>query len=426
MRILIVSYSDSIGGASRAIVRIHSALVAFAKELDVSSTLRVILSDGKTPNVVAGFPKVSRHDRIIRSLKIKLEGLKRGVFLRSGGSGLSSSAHVFTGLGVEIETSDADVVLLNWLGDQTISLEELRKVSKPIVLRHADMWFLLPLAHYPPDAVESSIRNSARELLNFVLFFWRENQRHQVKREFLESNVVGTISPSVWLRDASSSHESLKGLPHVHIPNTIDTDFWSPVPATEARKAMNIPEKVFSIGFGASGGLRDPRKGGSLLIAALKSLRARMPSATSQFRLDVFGQERPKDDRGLEFVNFHGQLSSDELRHFYSAVDVFVTLPAIEGFPNTVVEAASCARPSIATDIPGMRGIIDDGETGFLVNSGDVEGLSKKIYELYSNPRLLRDAGLRARGLAIERWSARSVASSYANFLRSVSGAGRL
>lgn len=421
LRLLIVSYSDFSGGASRAISRVHTALVEFGEEIGISSTLRVIRSDGKTPKVVSGFPKMSAKSRILRNSMVGFETLKRKLFSILGGSGFSSSAHITTGMGAEINNSDADIVLLNWIGDRTVSLEELSEVRKPIVLRNADMWFLLPLAHYPRFKHGKSLRGFFLTTLDYLFFYRREENRGAVKKNFLRTKVLGTVSPSEWLHELSAAHECLAGVEHVVIPNPVDADFWFPVPKHEARQRLGIPDEVFSIGFGADGGLRDQRKGGYALLEAVEILNRQLPSGVEKIRVEIFGQA-VGTKRGAESIIFHGVLSSEQLRDFYSAVDIFVTLPTIEGFPNTVVEAASCGTPTVATDIPGMRSVIEPDKTGLLVPTANLPDLVAKLGFALGDEQWLREASRRARERSKILWSPRAVAIQYANFLWSVSG----
>lgn len=416
LRVLIVTYSDFMGGASRAISRIHSALVKFGPTMGVSSTLRVIVSDGETTDVVAGFPEVPPLRRVLRAAGIKQQALKSSLFRFLGGDGLMSTARISTGLGAEIEASDADVVLLNWLGDQTVSLEELSKVTKPVVLRNADMWFLLPITHYPKSPAGQSLRGFMLNLLRYVLFFQHERRRERVKRAFLKKKVVGTVSPSAWLRDASAAHQSLAGKENVHIPNNVDTDFWSPVSKAEARLRLGIAGDDFSVGFGAAGGLRDPRKGGALLVKAFQSLQKQLSSDSRGLRLDIFGEDSPANGTGLPSVFFHGTMSNEQLKDFYSAIDIFVTLPSIEGFPNTVVEAASCGTPTIAPNIPGMADIIEDHVSGMLVPRENADELVDRIEFAYRNEDWLYDSGIQARQRALTLWAPSVIARRYADF----------
>ena len=64
---------------------------------------------------------------------------------------------------------------------------------------------------------------------------------------------------------------------------------------------------------------------------------------------------------------------------------------AIEGWGITVIEAGACGTPSVASDAPGLREALLDGETGLLAPHGDIEALAGAIR------RLVTDSGLRDR-----------------------------
>ena len=73
-----------------------------------------------------------------------------------------------------------------------------------------------------------------------------------------------------------------------------------------------------------------------------------------------------------------------------------------EGVPKALLEAAACARPIIATDVPGCREVVRPGETGILVAPRDIDGLAAAIAALARDPALRVRMGAAARVL-VER-----------------------
>ena len=73
-----------------------------------------------------------------------------------------------------------------------------------------------------------------------------------------------------------------------------------------------------------------------------------------------------------------------------------------EGVPKALLEAAACARPIVATDVPGCREAVRPGETGILVPPGDIDGLAEAIGTLAGDPVSRLAMGRAGRGL-IER-----------------------
>jgi len=71
-----------------------------------------------------------------------------------------------------------------------------------------------------------------------------------------------------------------------------------------------------------------------------------------------------------------------------------------EGLPKALLEAAACGRPLVATDVPGCRQVVRDGETGLLVPARSVLPLADALQRLAGDPGLRRRLGANARRLA--------------------------
>jgi glycosyltransferase involved in cell wall biosynthesis len=67
---------------------------------------------------------------------------------------------------------------------------------------------------------------------------------------------------------------------------------------------------------------------------------------------------------------------------WYAAFDAFLLTSANEGAPVVAIEAQSAGVPVVATDAGGTRTVVDDGETGFVVQVGDVEALADRLGRL--------------------------------------------
>ncbi|MCP4142738.1 MAG: glycosyltransferase family 4 protein [Chloroflexi bacterium] len=92
-----------------------------------------------------------------------------------------------------------------------------------------------------------------------------------------------------------------------------------------------------------------------------------------------------------------------------------VCLPTyyMEGVPKTLIEAAACGRPLIATDVPGCREIVHDGENGILVNPRNAMALADAIEKLSENAELCVKMGQKSREIAVKHFSAKKVNSAY-------------
>jgi len=81
----------------------------------------------------------------------------------------------------------------------------------------------------------------------------------------------------------------------------------------------------------------------------------------------------------------------DDIPDLLAATDVYVLPSYREGLPRSLIEAQAMALPCVATNIRGCREVIENNVTGFLVNPGDSEELSRALR------KLLLDPGLRLR-----------------------------
>jgi glycosyltransferase involved in cell wall biosynthesis len=88
----------------------------------------------------------------------------------------------------------------------------------------------------------------------------------------------------------------------------------------------------------------------------------------------------------------------------------FAVLPSHrEGLPMTLMEAAACERALIATDVPGCREIVIDGQTGILVPVEDPSALARTILKLATSPELRAQYAKAARELVVSKLSAKLI-----------------
>jgi len=152
--------------------------------------------------------------------------------------------------------------------------------------------------------------------------------------------------------------------------------------------------------------LRD--KGIYELIAAFAAISQKFPEAA----LAIVGTGAEKeplvalaDQKGLqEKITFAGPVPHKELVWWYAASEIVTLLSYHEGVPNVIKEAMSCSRPVVATRTVGIPELVVDGETGILVEPGNVDEAAAALKKLLSDPQLGREMGLRAGELIREVW----------------------
>ena len=225
--------------------------------------------------------------------------------------------------------------------------------------------------------------------------------------------------PTVAVSESTKEDLVRRGLPGERIeviPNGIDVDRYTPDP--EAKSVA--PTLVFV-------GRLKAYKHVDLIIQAV----ARLVGRGVEVELEVAGkgdQEEPlrRLARRLDVedrVRFRGFVSEGEKLRLLRSAWIHVLTSPKEGWGISALEAAACGTPTVASDAPGLRESVVDGETGLLVPHGDVGAVADAIEALIRNPELRATMAQRARDFA-EGFSWDASADAFEGFLRRVVGDG--
>ena len=128
-------------------------------------------------------------------------------------------------------------------------------------------------------------------------------------------------------------------------------------------------------------------------------------------------------DLGVEAdVHFLGNQDSTE--ELLAMSDVLLLPSQTESFGLVALEAMSCAVPVVASRRGGIPEVVEDGETGFLFEPDDVDGMSGAVLGLLDDPERSRAMGERARELAKERFCISCVIHQYTDLYERTSARG--
>ena len=94
---------------------------------------------------------------------------------------------------------------------------------------------------------------------------------------------------------------------------------------------------------------------------------------------------------------------------FYAAADINVLTSMVEGLPRVVVEASLSKVPTACFDVPGVKEVITDGESGDIVEGGDLPALIGRIEDLMSSSDERKDKGRKAFERAKTLWDHRKM-----------------
>lgn len=169
--------------------------------------------------------------------------------------------------------------------------------------------------------------------------------------------------------------------------NGVDLKSFRPVPAADGKRSQGRnPEELL---LGTFGRLSE-EKGQRVALEAMFVLRADHPNARLVLagrgpdldNLRVSAQALGIEDR-VEFVGF-----LDDVRGWMSACDV-VAVPSLrEGLGLAAIEAMALERPVAASATGGLKEVVADGQTGFLVAPNDPNALAKGLSALLGQPQL--------------------------------------
>lgn len=182
------------------------------------------------------------------------------------------------------------------------------------------------------------------------------------------------------------------------LPFGVDTERFRPGPSS--RERFLIPERAITYLF--VGGLDRAHafKGTHLLLEAF----SRLPQEAHLLIVgdgDLRGEyeDRARSLGVISRVHFLGRLDEESLIQAYNTADIFVfpSTSRAEAFGLAALEAEACGKPVIASDLPGVRTVVRQGETGLLVQPGDSADLQRAMSRLFSEREFRLKLGEGAR-----------------------------
>ncbi len=192
------------------------------------------------------------------------------------------------------------------------------------------------------------------------------------------------------------------------VPPGVDHTVFAPGDRGEARAELGLPADVDDVLFA---GRIQPLKGADLAVRCLAELD---PGVTL---LLVGGPSGPEgeselarvhalvDELGLRArVRFVEPQPHDRLATFYRAADVCLVPSRAESFGLVALEAAACGTPVVAAGVGGLRSIVDDGRTGFLVRGREPAEYAALV-EVLLHERALADEMGRAAVVRSARYT---------------------
>jgi glycosyltransferase involved in cell wall biosynthesis len=194
-------------------------------------------------------------------------------------------------------------------------------------------------------------------------------------------------------------------------PNGRDPNLFHPPPDDGSGTGPDEAPLVIFVGALTSGKRPD------LFIDLVARVRARGAPLQAELFGDGPLRHTLADAAAAADVELRGSRSdvADQMRR--ADVLVFCSRPAGEGMPGVLIEAGLSGLPVVATDVPGVRTIVNDGETGIVVGAEDREALIEATARMIGDPDLRSAMGRAARQRCVERFSLAAVGDRWLSLL---------
>ena len=240
------------------------------------------------------------------------------------------------------------------------------------------------------------------------------------KRAMYQGRNVTFVGCSRWMADLARQSVLTRGHTVINIPNAIDTDVFTPMHKTAARKKFNLPQDMRLLLFGAQR-ITDERKGFRYLAEACEHISKHHPSLPDRLGVVVLGGDAQEVKSALPLpvypVNY---LSNEtEIAQLYSAADLFVTPSLQDNLPNTIVEAMSCGTPCVGFNVGGIPEMISHKQDGYVADYCDSIDFAQGIAWCLNDDRLAT-LSQQARQSAIATYAESVAAQRYHDIYRSL------
>ena len=202
------------------------------------------------------------------------------------------------------------------------------------------------------------------------------------------------------------------------IPNGIDTDRFIVDDEARAqwRKKLDIPTDAPTVGIVAA--LR-PEKNHDLFLRAAKLTFQKNPKA--HFVIAGDGPERNRLEALAKTLNLESNIhfigSTQDIPGVLSMLDVFSLTSHNEASPVSIMEALSCQRPVVSTDVGSIDESVLEDKTGYLVLPGDADKLAEHWTQLFDDEKLRNRLGKTGREHVIENCSLQSMTNGYTHLI---------
>lgn len=380
--IVLVSFSDSRGGAAKAAYRFRESLRSVGVLSDFVVVERLLKGN---VSIGPGRQSYLWHFllRVVSLLLLKL--------FRSPNP-IKHSLNLFGSQFVFKKIKAYELIHLHWINNEVLSIKQIALLSRShrlIVTLH-DEWFYGGAEHCIHDYVGNdrryiegySNKNKIGLGVDWNRIVWQQKLKY--KSDF--ENIIYTV-PSTWMKARASESQVLKEAEICVIPNPIPTNVFRPGMSEAIDKHFSSSEikNKFIILFGAVGGIKSPNKGWDLLMDSLNMLWDTLSEVErANIFLVVVGGSK-KVNLGLRFASQQvGHISNEkDMADLYRLADITAVPSRVESFGQVAAESLACGTPVVAYNYSGLVDVVDHKENGYLAKPYCSDDFQKGILWLF-------------------------------------------
>ncbi|WP_239651677.1 glycosyltransferase [Neosynechococcus sphagnicola] len=196
MKPLLLSHGDINGGAARAAFRLHESLL----KTGIPSRMHVATKHSDLHTIYGSENKQQKLASLLRSqVGIQLMRLQK-----SPNPVLHSPAWLSSGLVKKFNADDADVINLHWICGEFLSVEDIGRLTKPLIWTMHDMWPFCGAEHYNDDSpnarwrlgYHSQNRSPNHKGIDLDRWTW-------IRKRRAWQSPIHLVTPSQWLADCA-------------------------------------------------------------------------------------------------------------------------------------------------------------------------------------------------------------------------------
>lgn len=285
----------------------------------------------------------------VNRLKVLISKVIKKIFLSK--EYYLNSLNIFSTVKIN-ELRKFDLIIIGWIGNETISIKDITKLNKPIIIMMNDAWFSNSTEHFTNEPIENYLIKECQK--SFI-----KKKIYYAKKNFFKKKNIVLVTNSKWLFKYCSKSELTSKTKKILLRNPIKKIFF------HSKNNQNKKIVKCSILFGTNGGLNNFRKGGDILLDALKYIDTKF---FNYLDFIVLGSEKNFNYKINNFIfKFRKFTSNPVILRKYILRSSIIAMPSrAESLPQLAIEGLLSNRPVIAFNINGFSEVIEHKKNGYL------------------------------------------------------------